>query len=522
MRFPAPNTTLGFCVGAAVVLAGSIAGASASASAPAAPDTLATPVTAARFAQAAPVAAAKSARTKVKVKVTLPTKSVQQGSGLRVAAKVTRAKKAAKRAAATLQVKLAGQKKWRSIGTKRTSKRGKVTFTLRPATSGQVRIRAKFKGKKVISRSVSFTVTKKPTTTKPNPLKGADIAPKPTSSGSTPAGPKTYYGTVGVGTILRANDALVSNNGKHRVVMQSDGNFVFYRDGSVAWATGTNGSVGAYFAIQGDGNVVLYNSGGSPLWDAKSSGSGLSVMSITDSGLVTIDAPGKMIGRLVKVNTGAGHVNLRASASTSAHIHGTQANHTPIAISCSGSGSAVTGPYGKTTLWNRMPNGWWVSDAMLYTGSNAAVVPACGGASSGTGGGGGAARKTGQKASYNQGYSGYCTWGAYEKWKQATGYYPLIGGNAIAWDENAAARGWTVTSTPEARSIVVINEGYYGHVGWVRAVEQRSDGLYIHTTEMNGGNVWVDSYNGVTNEFGKFVDKVRKHNGSTYRYILAP
>jgi hypothetical protein len=54
--------------------------------------------------------------------------------------------------------------------------------------------------------------------------------------------------------------------------MQSDGNFVVYNaSGSPVWHTWTFGNPGAYFAIQDDGNLVIYSSSGSILWQLNSS-----------------------------------------------------------------------------------------------------------------------------------------------------------------------------------------------------------------------------------------------------------
>ncbi|KRV48313.1 hypothetical protein AQ490_25190 [Wenjunlia vitaminophila] len=54
-------------------------------------------------------------------------------------------------------------------------------------------------------------------------------------------------------------------NGDH-AVMQEDGNFVLYdRQGRPLWASGT-WRKGAYLAIQDDGNVVVYTREGRPVW----------------------------------------------------------------------------------------------------------------------------------------------------------------------------------------------------------------------------------------------------------------
>ena len=85
-----------------------------------------------------------------------------------------------------------------------------------------------------------------------------------------------------------------------------------------------------------------------------------------------------------------------------------------------------------------------------------------------------------------------CTYGAKEKFHEATGLYPAFKGNAYEWADTAAATGWTTVLDAQARSIVVFQPGVqgsdatYGHVAWVDSIEQHPDGLYINITELNG------------------------------------
>src|SRR5690606_15555416 len=51
-------------------------------------------------------------------------------------------------------------------------------------------------------------------------------------------------------------------------IMQGDGNVVVYDSAQRArWASGTSGHSNAYLVVQNDGNVVIYTSGGAALWD---------------------------------------------------------------------------------------------------------------------------------------------------------------------------------------------------------------------------------------------------------------
>ena len=94
---------------------------------------------------------------------------------------------------------------------------------------------------------------------------------------------------------------------------------------------------------------------------------------------------------------------------------------------------------------------------------------------------------SGRKSAYNWATAGQCTWGALNKWYQSEGYYPGgWTGNAMTWGYGAANAGYTVTSTPRTRSIVVLQPGVHGsssvgHVAWVIGV----NGNEITMVEMN-------------------------------------
>jgi surface antigen len=148
----------------------------------------------------------------------------------------------------------------------------------------------------------------------------------------------------------------------------------------------------------------------------------------------------------------------------------------------------------------------------LGPGALNAAVPACSPAPAAD-----ALRATGRTLGSNPGAPGQCTWGAAQKWFEASGSYPALSGDALAWGDSAAAAGWTVVDDPQDRSIVVFEPGVagagsIGHVAWVDSVSQRSDGRYIHVTEMNNAY-----YGGA----GIFDDRDIK-NVPGMSYILLP
>lgn len=72
-------------------------------------------------------------------------------------------------------------------------------------------------------------------------------------------------------------------------------------------------------------------------------------------------------------------LQVRAQPNLSAEVTGSLANGSRVTISCYGHGDVVSGIGGDTNIWNKLPNGGWVTDGFLETGSNQPVVPACSG-----------------------------------------------------------------------------------------------------------------------------------------------
>ncbi len=95
---------------------------------------------------------------------------------------------------------------------------------------------------------------------------------------------------------------------------------------------------------------------------------------------------------------------------------------------------------------------------------------------------------SGSRSGRNWATPGQCTWGALAQWYASEGYYPSgWTGNALVWGSGAARSGYTVSSTPRARSILVMQPGvhgsssYAGHVAWVTSVS----GSSVTVIEMN-------------------------------------
>jgi hypothetical protein len=64
---------------------------------------------------------------------------------------------------------------------------------------------------------------------------------------------------------------------------------------------------------------------------------------------------------------------------------GSVAVGTTVSFHCFVAGQRVSGPYGTEDLWDALDGGGYIPDALVYTGSNSAVVPACPSAQFGAG-----------------------------------------------------------------------------------------------------------------------------------------
>ncbi|MFK4084730.1 peptidoglycan DD-metalloendopeptidase family protein [Kribbella sp. NPDC020789] len=74
---------------------------------------------------------------------------------------------------------------------------------------------------------------------------------------------------------------------------------------------------------------------------------------------------------------GGGTVNKRTGPGTNYALAGSVADGTTVNISCSKNGTSHTGRWGTTSLWNRLSDGTWVSDAFMWTGLATPVNGTC-------------------------------------------------------------------------------------------------------------------------------------------------
>ena len=87
---------------------------------------------------------------------------------------------------------------------------------------------------------------------------------------------------------LTANQSLASCNGDYTLTMQGDGNLVLYQSGTALWSSSTAGSGADEAIMQGDGNFVLYTSSGTPVWASNTAGNTGAYLNVQNDGNVVV------------------------------------------------------------------------------------------------------------------------------------------------------------------------------------------------------------------------------------------
>lgn len=112
-------------------------------------------------------------------------------------------------------------------------------------------------------------------------------------SAETTAASASFCGILPPLTFLNRGDRRTSCDGRYLLIHQRDGNVVLYDQtrGKPLWHTGTYGRATTVLAVQGDGNVVLYDRD-RPLWSSRTHGHPGSVLAVQDDGNLVVYGPG--------------------------------------------------------------------------------------------------------------------------------------------------------------------------------------------------------------------------------------
>ncbi|SCG34869.1 CHAP domain-containing protein [Micromonospora coxensis] len=223
----------------------------------------------------------------------------------------------------------------------------------------------------------------------------------------------------------------------------------------------------------------------------------LAAVAAATLGLLTLTAAPATAATTARIDTGGGAANLRYGPGTMYHVTGTAANGSTVTVVCTTRSQTVNGPYGSSTIWNKLSNGSWVADAITYTGVSHPVEGEC----PATG-----RRPTGDDYPYRGNpnivdrwamYSGQCTSFVAWRMEQLQGYFHNNGwrngiaghwGNAHEWNDNAVRLGYRVDRTPRVGAIAQF-EPYaggassLGHVAYIAGVS--ADGTTVTLQEYN-------------------------------------
>ncbi|MBX7099281.1 MAG: hypothetical protein K1X89_16330 [Myxococcaceae bacterium] len=99
-------------------------------------------------------------------------------------------------------------------------------------------------------------------------------------------------GQLAVGAVLAAGQAAHSCDGRFTFAMQGDGNLVLYLGSTALWSSRTNGSGADHAVMQGDGNLVVYTANGTAKWSSGTWGHGGAWLAVQNDGNVVVYAPG--------------------------------------------------------------------------------------------------------------------------------------------------------------------------------------------------------------------------------------
>ncbi len=85
---------------------------------------------------------------------------------------------------------------------------------------------------------------------------------------------------------------------------------------------------------------------------------------------------GSNAGSSARIETSGAPLNVRAGAGTGFAVTGTVNDGQAVTITCQTRGTQVSGPFGRTDLWDKIGSGYF-SDAYVFTGTDGRVAPDC-------------------------------------------------------------------------------------------------------------------------------------------------
>ena len=133
-------------------------------------------------------------------------------------------------------------------------------------------------------------------------------------------------------------------------------------------------------ACNTDKAITIYNMQGWNGWTVYRTGAYRQYLSEAQAAVNRVTGGGSSTASGTTANTGSytGPYNLRSGPGTNYSVVGSVGGGVAVTIVCQKTGTSHTGPWGTTSLWDKLSTGKWISDAFVYTGSNGTVAPRCG------------------------------------------------------------------------------------------------------------------------------------------------
>lgn len=130
--------------------------------------------------------------------------------------------------------------------------------------------------------------------------------------------------TLSSGQCLQPGQSLQSDNQLHTLTMQTDGNVVLYnQQGQPLWATNTGGLISPRdFAMQTDGNLVLYDINGSAVWASHTWNNPGAFFRVQDDGNLVVYRAGTQTETADNALWAAGSNDMSGSISSAPPAHG--------------------------------------------------------------------------------------------------------------------------------------------------------------------------------------------------------
>jgi hypothetical protein len=199
------------------------------------------------------------------------------------------------------------------------------------------------------------------------------------------AAPGTTAQGPGAGTSSPASPSATASSSNGQLMVQLANfplgtTYYFCHSGSGYPTGGTIASNGSVSVISPNENLGALCSGSGNFWIGFQATDGHDYYSnqVTLVGTQPSAAPYHAGKQVSIVSQATGGVTGHAGPGNQYQVgHTNYAKSSPIWIVCYVNGQSITGPYGTEAIWDLSDDGWYYSDAWLYTGTNGPAVPPC-------------------------------------------------------------------------------------------------------------------------------------------------